>query len=322
MVIRVDILALPGASATSLGVTMDVLWAAGQLRDLPGFDVRVVSPQAPEVVLRGGVSVKAAALESARPRDVVVVLGLGSAAPEAIGRRMAAPDVGAAAPWVAKAWQRGATVAASCSGVFVLAQAGLLQGRRCTSTWWLVPALRKLVPSCEASLDSMVTEDARLWTAGAAFAHIDLMLALLAHLAGAGLAGEVARHLLVEPRTSQARFVAPSFLAAQDPLALRVEGQIRKRLSRAQSLDELAGAVGVSPRTLTRRIQAATGCTPMRFLQKIRVDAAIHLLQTTRLPIDAVAHEIGFEDASALYRLVRRQTGKPPSAFRGPALRD
>jgi transcriptional regulator GlxA family with amidase domain len=314
-----DIVALPGSSTTSLGVTMDVVSAANRLAERAVFDVRVLSTDVPRVRLREGASVESRSIASARARDVVVVLGLGAALPEEIAARVALPDVTDAAAWLYKGWRRGALVAASCTGVFVLGRAGLLVGRRCTSTWWLIPALRTLVPSCEATLDSMVTEHDRVWTAGAAFAHIDLMLALVARLSGAALAAEVARHLVVEQRASQARFVVPSFLAAQDPLASRVEALIRRRLAAAPSLDEMAAKVGVSSRTLARRLAAATGLSPMRFAQKIRVDAAIHMLQTTRKAIDAVAHEVGFEDASALYRLMLRHTGKPPSAFRGRA---
>src|SRR5262249_29895818 len=159
-----------------------------------------------------------------RSRDVAVVLGLGAALPDEIEARIAQPDVDVVSAWLGRAWRRGAIVAASCTGVFLLGRAGLLDGRRCTSTWWLGPALKALQPDCDATLDSMVIQHERVWTAGAAFAHIDLMLALVARLAGTALAGDVARHLVVEQRPSQARFVVPSFLAAQDPLASRIEG--------------------------------------------------------------------------------------------------
>lgn len=314
--IRLDILVLDHTSPSSVGITTDVLSAANRLAGRRLFDRRVLGVDAPSVRLRGGMTIEAQPLTTARARDVVVLPGLGAATPEEIGVRLAQPDAQVAAEWLRKAWAQGATVASSCSGVFVLAQAGLLEGRRCTSTWWLVPLLKAASPGCEATLDAMVTEHDRVWTAGASLAHIDLMLGLVAHFAGPALAGEVARHLVVEPRASQARFVAPAFLAAHDPLAGRVEQLVRQRLANAPSLNELADEVAVSPRTLARRLAAATGLTPMRFVQKIRVDAALHALQTTRTPIDQIARDVGFEDASALYRLMQRHTGKPPSAFR------
>lgn len=314
--VRIDILALAHCSPASLGITTDVLGAANRLAGRRLFDSRVLSPDAPAVALRNGMSIEALPLVSARGRDLVVLPGLGAATPDELVERLAQPDVQEAAAWLGGAWRQGATVAASCSAVFVLGLAGLLEGRRCTSTWWLVPELKAQVPGCDATLDAMVTEDERIWTAGASLAHIDLMLGLVARFGSAGLVADVARHLVVEPRASQARFVAPTFLAAQDPLARRVETLVRQNLPAVPSLDDIAGRMAVSPRTLSRRLTAATGLTPMRLVQKIRLDAALHALQTTRTPVDQVARDVGFEDASALYRLVQRHTGKPPSAYR------
>lgn len=314
--VRIDILALAQCSPAALGITTDVLGAANRLAGRRLFDSRVLSPDAPAVALRNGMSIEALPLVSARGRDLVVLPGLGAATPDELVERLAQPDAQEAAAWLGGAWRQGATVAASCSAVFVLGLAGLLEGRRCTSTWWLVPELKAQVPGCDATLDAMVTEDERIWTAGASLAHIDLMLGLVARFGSAGLAADVARHLVVEPRASQARFVAPTFLAAQDPLARRVETLVRQNLPAVPSLDDIAGRMAVSPRTLSRRLTAATGLTPMRLVQKIRLDAALHALQTTRTPVDQVARDVGFEDASALYRLVQRHTGKPPSAYR------
>jgi len=314
--IGVDIVALPGASASALSITDDVLLAANRLSTRPRFTRRVLSTASPRTHLRGGLSLPTRALSRARARQLVVVLGMGAAEPDEVTRMLAAPEMAEATAWLRKAHARGAQIASSCSGVFVLGEAGLLDGRACTSTWWLVPTLKARVPACDATLAQMVLEQDGIWTAGAAYAHIDLMLALVARLTTSALAAEVARHLVVEPRASQARFVVPSFLAAHDPLASRVESLVKRRLASPPSLEELGQALGVSPRTLSRRLLAATGLSPMRLVQKLRVDAAIHLLQTTRLAVDDVAEQVGFEGPSALYRLVVRQTGKTPSAFR------
>ena len=91
------------------------------------------------------------------------------------------------------------------------------------------------------------------------------------------------------------------------------------RLAGGEELADLARQTGTTARTLSRRLTLATGLSPMRFAQKIRLDAALHLLQTTRLPLEAVAEKVGLEDCSALYRLIRRHTGKSPGLFRAPA---
>lgn len=313
--VKLDVLALTDASVAAVGVTLEVLDAANRLARRKVFDARVVSTAA-SARLRNGVRVVAQPIGRADPRDVVVVPGLGCTTPGEVARRMADRDVQRAAKWLQQAHAGGGIVAASCSAVFVLAKAGLLEGRRCTSTWWLVPVLATTSPGSDATLDTMVVEDDRVWTAGASFAHIDLMLALVARCTGPALAADVARHLVVEQRVSQARFVAPSFLAAQDALAGRVEALVRRRLGEPVTLQQLADEVGTSVRTLSRRIEAATGLSPMQFVQKIRLDTALHRLQTTREPIEAIAQQVGFADGSALYRLLLRHTGKPPGAFR------
>jgi len=314
--IGIDIMVLEGSSPAALGVTLDVVDNVNQQAEEPVFDWRAVVTDGSVAKLRGGVNLPAQPLSKARPRDLVIVLGIGAGTDAAVERRIAAPDAQIAAKWLHSAWRRGATVAASCTGVFLLGQAGLLDGRRCTTTWWLTPKLKALFPESLSDVDSMLTEDGRVWTAGAAFAHIDLMFGLVARFAGPALAEDTARHIVVDQRASQARYIIPSFLAAQDPIARRVEAYVRRRLAMPFTLQDLAQHTGTTTRTLNRRLALATGLSPMRFAQKIRVDAALHLLQTTRLSLERVAERVGFEDSSALYRLIRRHTGRSPSLFR------
>jgi transcriptional regulator GlxA family with amidase domain len=314
--VKIDILALEGSSPAALGVTLDVLDTVNRLAGEAVFEWRAVVADGSVARLRGGVSVPAQPLSKARPRDLVIVLGIGAGTDAAVEDRIVAPDALVAAKWLRSAWRRGTTVAASCTGVFLLGQAGLLDGRRCTTTWWLSPKLKSLFPESLPDTDSMLTDDSRVWTAGAAFAHIDLMFGLVARFAGPALAEDAARHIVVDQRASQARYVMPAFLAAQDPIARKVEAYVRRRLAKPFTLRDLAQQTGTTTRTLNRRLALAIGLSPMKFAQKIRVDTALHLLQTTRLPLENVAERVGFEDSSALYRLIRRHTGKSPSLFR------
>ena len=315
---NIDLVVLKEASPAAVGVSIEVLDAVNRIAGRRLLNWRILSPSGAQTTARGGLLMPAQPMVRAQPRDIVILPGLGAGTDAEVTARLAEPDAGQAARWVARAWTRGATVAASCTGVFVLGAAGLLEGRRCTSTWWLVPALQAAFPAALASADAMVTEHDRVWTAGAALAHIDLMLALVGRFLSPSLAESVARHLVVDQRASQARYVIPAHLAAHDPLACTIEAAVRDRLGETITLRDLAAAGGVTTRTLARRIQAATGLSPMRFVQKIRLDTALHLLQSTRLPLEAVAERLGFADAATLYRLVRRHTGQAPGAFRGP----
>lgn len=105
----------------------------------------------------------------------------------------------------------------------------------------------------------------------------------------------------------------------RDPLVRQVEAFVKARLRRQVSLDDIAGAVAVAPRTLNRRIQDATGIPPMKFVQKIRLDTALHVLKTTRKSLDLIAEDVGFSEPSALYRLIVRHTGQTPSSLRARA---
>ncbi|MGQ3073365.1 MAG: GlxA family transcriptional regulator [Ferrovibrionaceae bacterium] len=312
----IDLIVLKEASPAAVGVSIELLDMVNRLGGQRLLNWRILSPSGAQATLGGGMFMAAQPLVRAQARDIVILPGLGTETEMAA--RIAEPDAVGAARWVARAWARGATVAASCTGVFVLGAAGLLDRRHCTTAWWLVPALQAAFPDARATADAMVTEDERVWTAGAALAHLDLMLALVGRFVGPALADSVARHLLVDRRASQAPYVMPARLAAHDPLACAIETAVRERLAGPIALSDLARAAGVSPRTLARRIQAATGLSPMRFVQKIRLDTALQLLQSTGLSLEAIADRLGFADAATLYRLVRRHTGQPPSAFRRP----
>lgn len=113
--------------------------------------------------------------------------------------------------------------------------------------------------------------------------------------------------------------MAISYLARQDPRVAKAEGWIRKNIARDFTIDELAGSVALAPRTFARRISMVCGVTPIQFVQRIRVETARYLLETTRLPVDEIARKVGYAEASTLRRLMRRETRHPPAHFRRAA---
>jgi transcriptional regulator GlxA family with amidase domain len=311
----VDALVLDGASASAVGTTVDVISAANRLMREPAFDLRFVSPEQ-RVTLRGGLVAEAQPLARTRPRDVVVTPGLGAADAAEIAERLSATDISVATRWLARADARGADVAASCTAVFVLAAAGLLDERRCVTTWWLGANLAELAPSARVVIDEMVVRDGPIWTAGSAFAHIDLMLALMRHFGGAGLADELANRLVADQRTSQAGFLIPSHLAARDDGVAALESFVRSRLGETHTLDSMAQWCGLSTRTLARRTHKAAGLSPLQLVQRVRLERSLHLLRTTRMPLEEIAAAVGLADPATLHRLVKRHTGRSPGALR------
>jgi transcriptional regulator GlxA family with amidase domain len=313
--IGIDALVLEGASASAVGTTVDIVSAANRIVGTPTFDLRFVSPGT-EVVLRGGLIATAQPLARTRPRDVVITPGLGAADAQEISERLAATDIDLAGRWLMRAHTHGANIAASCTAVFVLAAAGLLDERRCVTTWWLGAELAKVAPSAHVVIDEMVVRDGPIWTAGSAFAHIDLMLALMRHLGSAALADELASRLVVDQRASQAGFLIPSHLAARDETVSALESFVRSHLAETHTLGSLAHWCNVSPRTLARRTSTAVNLSPMQLVQRVRLKHALHLLRTTDLSLAKISAAVGVADPATLHRLVKRHTGRSPGSLR------
>lgn len=315
------VLILPGAYASSVAVTLDLLGAAAALAPrlrAPRPSWRLLSPDGGSVPLGNGLRVDSRAIP-VRTRDdastwVVPGLGVDQAAP--LAARLTRTDAQRAIAALRRHAARGGRVAASCSAVFLLQAAGLLQGRRVTTSWWLAAELQRIAPDCKVEADRMICHDGPVSTAGAAFAQSDLMLQLLRLRFGGELAEVVAKTLLLDGRQAQSPFVIPSMLAGGDELMTRLTRRIEACLPRPPSLPELAAEFAMSPRTLSRHVRAATGRTALALIQSVRLNRARRLIETSRMSIEQVAAQVGYADATALRRLMRKATGATPSRFR------
>lgn len=316
----IDILVLREAGPAALGLAIDALDTANRVAAHVGVSRipwRVLTVGGSRAELRHGIIVPAQPLAASRPRDVVVVPGIGAAGPEEIGQRLSEPDARQAAAWLKSAHSRGAVLAAACTGAFLLGDAGALDGRQCTTTWWLAGLLAQRCPAARVNADAIVLEDKGVWTAGAMISQLDLMVALLERFGGSALAQETARLMAAPKRTSQAPFVSTGAMVVGDNEVAELEAFVANHLKGAITLDKAASALNLSTRTLSRRIRAATGLSPRRFIQKIRLSSALNLIERTRLPLDRIAERVGLADAAVLYRLVVRHTGQSPGRFRG-----
>ncbi|HEX5753696.1 MAG TPA: helix-turn-helix domain-containing protein [Archangium sp.] len=170
--------------------------------------------------------------------------------------------------------------------------------------------------------DRMVVESGGVFTAGSAFAHADLMLAILASTSSPSVAHTVARYLVLDERASQARYMVLEHLGSSDPVIRQLESFVTANIERQSTLHEMARATATSPRTLARRVAKGLGMTPQRFAQRLRVAQAVHLLETTRHPVDEVAARVGYADPAAFRRVFRRETGETPRARRMRSVRD
>ncbi len=305
---KVAVLELQDCMASSAAITQDVMATANRIsaaakRALP-FEVTTI---------RCGPRRSAA-----MPRDaeLVIVPGLGTAAADELDAKLKSAAGRRAGIMLTQAFAAGATLAASCASTFLLAETGLLDGRRATTTWWLAPLFQRRYPKVDLVTDQMVVADWPIATGGAAMAQMDLMLAVVARFAGPSLAKACANYLLLDERRSQAPFMAITYLAGQDPKVAKAERWVRDNIARDFTIEELAEAVALAPRTFARRIAVTCGVSPIQFVQRIRVETARYLLETTRLPVDEIARQVGYAEPSTLRRLIRRDTRHAPGHFR------
>ena len=322
MPIHVVVALLPEMDATSVSVTVQALETANRVatavlgRSHP-FRVTLGSVRGAAVRCGPGpFRLPTVRLARLRP-DIVVVPGTGAATEAALRAVLASRDAAELCAWLRRHARR--TVAASCTGVFLMAGAGLLDGVAATTTWWLSGELAALHPRVRVERDAMVVEEDRRITAGASLAQLDLMLRLIAREASPALAGLVARYLVVDERPSQARYIVPSHLARSSTEVTAAEHWVREHLGKPFGIPELARGVGTSPRTLARRIAEATGSGPLAFVRRIRVDVARHLLATTQLSVDAIAARVGYDDPASLRRAFARFGERPTDARRARA---
>lgn len=315
------VLVLEDAYASSVAVTLDILAAAGVLAarvDVAAPRWRLCSVEGGPIRLQGGMTVDTAKLP-ARARDdrsTWVLPGLGLNTSTEVRQRLEDADAAKAIASLARHARTGGPVAASCSAVFFLHAAGLLEGRRATTSWWHAPLLQRMAPGCTVDADRMVCSDGPVVTAGAAFAQTDLMLHLLRERFGNALADLVSRMLLIDGRQAQAPFIVPEAMASGNDLVAKVAARIESALPAPPTVSALAREFCMSERTLSRHIQKATGKSTQALVLGVRLRRARALLETSRMTVEQVAGAVGYQDATALRRLMKKVTGANPSRYR------
>ncbi|MET3961989.1 transcriptional regulator GlxA family with amidase domain [Marmoricola sp. OAE513] len=317
--VDLTVVVLEGAYPSSVAITLDLLGAAAHLAPRLGVATptwRVCSVDGGQVELTGGTSVATTRLPRRSESSAWVVPGLGTDTLPAVRERLARPDARAAAAGLARHARAGGTVAASCSAVFLLGQAGLLEGRRVTTTWWLAPFLATDVPTCTVDADRMVCTDGNLITGGAALAQTDLMLTVLRRRYGTELTDAVARALLVDARQAQSPYVVPELLANGDEVVARVIAAVEAGLPDPPGVAALASGLSMSERTLARHVTRATGRSTLALIQAVKVRRARALLETSRLSVEQVALAVGYADPTALRRAMKKAVGATPSSYR------
>jgi transcriptional regulator GlxA family with amidase domain len=220
-------------------------------------------------------------------------------------------------------WLRGTTsrvrrVASICSGALLLAEAGLLDDREATTHWSDVPELRERYPAVRVQPDAIYTRDGPVWTSAGITTGMDLALAMVSADHGDALALKVARRMVMASKRSGGQSqVSEQLEALEQPehfaaLAAWIADNLRRRLDVAS----LADRVHMSPRQFTRRFGAHFRLTPQKYVERLRVEAAKPLLESTTKDIKRIATDCGFPSDEAMRRAFLRQLGHPPSDYR------
>lgn len=317
----ITVLVLEGALGSGVAATLDILRAASAMAPRVGAPAphwRICSIDGGTVRLQSGLLIETAKLarRSISDRSVWVVPGIGVNNRADVYTFHARDDVKRVAKALLAHAHNGGKIAAGCSSVFLLEIAGLLNGRRVTTAWWLAPILQQMNRECRVDAASMICSDENLITAGAAFAQKDLMLHVLNDICGAKLVDLLSRFLLVDAREAQLPYVVPEVLASGDELVAKIVDRIERGLPNIPSVAELAAEFLISERTLARHIKKSTGQTPVALLQTVRLRKARALLEQSRMSVDEIATSVGYSDSTALRRLIRKFTGYSPRQYR------
>lgn len=277
------------------------------------YDVHVVSADGGAITTGCGLQVLTAAFDSLQGLRVDTLIVPGGCA----GSRFEAPA--ALAHWVAQIAPTVRRVCSVCTGAFVLAEAGLLSGRRAATHWHWAEQLEERFPSVEVDADRIFLKDGAIWTSAGVSAGIDMTLALIEEDLGHRVAIETARELVVFVKRAggQSQFSVP--LKAQTTRDARfadLHAWMAANLRGDLRIESLADRAGMSARTFARTYASSVGRTPAKTVDAMRLEAASRSLEETTLPLKAVAAMAGYADEQALRRAFQRQLGVGPGDYR------
>jgi transcriptional regulator GlxA family with amidase domain len=273
---------------------------------------RLLSPRAAAVVSSSGAALVAEGLDGGPYDTVLVAGGLGV---------NAAVSTAQIAPWLRHQASTARRIASVCSGAYLLAEAGLLDGRRCTTHWARSDHFARTYPKARLEPDRIWVRDGPVWTSAGITAGIDLALALIEEDLGSKVARNTAQQLVVHHRRpgGQSQFSALLETGGAHGRFGSLMDWARERLSEPLDVERLASKAAMSPRHFARIFVAEVGLTPAKAIERLRLEAARLRVESTGEPIDHVAEAVGFGDPERMRRAFLRAFGQPPQALRRAA---
>ena len=305
----VAFLIFPDFQLLDLSGPLTAFHMAGYALDPAPYRIRILSAAGGRVRSSAGVLVDSETLDTA-PLDTLIVVGGPGSRP--------APRIAMEAAFARAMAARARRVASVCTGAFILAEAGLLDGRAATTHWRHAAALQRQYPRVRVDGDRIFTRDGAIWTSAGITAGIDLALALIEDDLGGEVARAAARELVVYHRRpgGQSQFSALLELDPHSDRIRRALAYARSHLREPLSVELLAGVACLSPRQFGRAFLAETGQTPAKAVERLRAEAARLRIEAGQEPIEAIARAVGFADPERMRRALLRVYGQPPQALR------
>ncbi|WNG52005.1 GlxA family transcriptional regulator [Archangium minus] len=299
----------PSFSAMSLAVT-SVFEMANEQAGTIEYKISLVSEHGGLVATSLGYELQTAAFKR-RTFDTLIVAGNTDGAPASAGLLS----------YLRGADSRTRRIASICTGAFILAEAGLLDGRRATTHWLFARTLQQKYPKIEVDADRIFVVDGPIWTSAGMSAGVDLALALVEKDLGAETARMVARKLVVYHRRAggQSQYSALLDLDAKSDRVQTALAYARENLGAELSVRELARAAHLSPRQFSRLFREETGQSPAKAIERLRIEAARLMMESGRFSVEEVARENGFGNRERMRRSFVRAFGQPPAALQRAA---
>lgn len=313
---HLTLLGLPRANLGNLVAVMEILTIANQLQPHPGdpppFSWSLVTPGRQPISTLGVTLQPEGAMEDSPATDLIFTPAFIGRVKEGLAERQAV------CAWLAQRHRQGVPLATSCTGSFIFALAGLLDGRRAATNWLFAATFRRLFPRVNLDDNAILVEDQRIFTTGATSALNHLLVYLVERQCGLEVAAKVGGLLLVDPtRVSQAPYRRGLDMVQHgDREIARVEEWLHRNWNRSASIGDLASRAGLGERQFLRRFKSATGKTPVQYLQTLRLEEARRLLESGNAPVSEVTAAVGYEDVTTFRRLFTRHLGLSPNEYR------
>ncbi|KAF2082383.1 GlxA family transcriptional regulator [Flavobacterium sharifuzzamanii] len=220
--------------------------------------------------------------------------------------------------WLQKQYKKGAEIATICTGAFMLAASGLLDGKSCSTHWSVKENFTKMFPKINLQIDELITDENGIYTNGGAYSFLNLMIYLIEKYYGRSTAVYCAKVFQIEMnRSTQSQFIIFSGQKKhEDEMVLHAQSYLEQNLGEKLSMNDLSTKLNVSRRNFDRRFIKATGNTPSEYLQRVKIEAAKKAFETDRKTVNEVMYEVGYSDVKAFRDAFKKITGIPPMEYK------